>query len=61
MGPDNKWDSDLPIFSTKTQLRNTGCTVDHVLQLLWKLHNLSINPSISLLRPYTEDFVESNY
>ncbi|VVC42226.1 Hypothetical protein CINCED_3A002842 [Cinara cedri] len=56
--PDNQWDSDLPIFSTRTQLSNTGCTVDHVLQLLRQLHNLSINPSISLLKPYNDDFFE---
>lgn len=60
-GPDNQWDSDLPIFSTKTQLSNTGCTVDHVLQLLRQLHNLSINPLISLLKPHTDDFFEGNY
>lgn len=59
--PDNQWDSDLPIFSTRTQLSNTGCTVDHVLQLLRELHNLSINPLISLLKPFTDDFFESNY
>lgn len=58
--PDNQWDSDLPIFSTRTQLSNTGCTVDHVLQLLRQLHNLSINPMISLLKPYTDDFFEGN-
>lgn len=56
--PDNQWDSDLPIFSTRTQLSNTGCTVDHVLQLLRQLHNLSINSSISLLKPYNDDFFE---
>lgn len=61
MGPDNQWDSDLPIFSTRTQLSNTGCTVDHVLQLLRQLHNLSINPLISLLKPYSDDFFEGNY
>lgn len=60
VGPDNQWDSDLPIFSTRTQLSNTGCTVDHVLQLLRQLHNLSINPMISLLKPYTDDFFEGN-
>jgi hypothetical protein len=59
--PDNQWDSDLPIFSTRTQLSNTGCTVDHVLQLLRQLHNLSINPMISLLKPYTDDFFEGNW
>lgn len=59
-GPDNQWDSDLPIFSTRTQLSNTGCTVDHVLQLLRQLHNLSVNPLISLLRPYSDDFFEGN-
>ncbi|XP_050441159.1 E3 ubiquitin-protein ligase HECTD1 isoform X2 [Adelges cooleyi] len=53
---DNHWDSDIPIFSTRTQLSNTGCTVDHVLQLLRQLHNLSINPLISLLKPCTNDF-----
>lgn len=61
LGPDNQWDSDLPIFSTRTQLSNTGCTVDHVLQLLRELHNLSINSSISLLKPYTDDFFEGIY
>lgn len=59
--PDNQWDSDLPIFPTKTQLANTDCTVDHVLQLLHELHNFSINPLISLLKPYSDDFFESNY
>lgn len=59
LNPDNQWDSDLPIFSTRTQLNNTGCTVDHVLQLLRQLHNLSINPLFSLLKPYTDDFFES--
>lgn len=58
---DNQWDSDLPIFSTRTQLSNTGCTVDHVLQLLRQIHNLSIDPSFSLLKPYTDDFFEGNY
>lgn len=61
LGPDNQWDSDLPIFSTRTQLSNTGCTVDHVLQLLRELYNLSVNPLISLLKPYTDDFFEGNY
>lgn len=58
VGPDNQWDSDLPIFSTRTQLSNTGCTVDHVLQLLRQLHNLSINPLFALLKPYTDNFFE---
>jgi len=59
--PDYQWDSDLPIFSTRTQLSNTGCTVDHVLQLLQQLHNLSIDPLISLLKPYSDDFFEGKH